>query len=93
MQERNNVWAGVAMMALVGGVVTALLYTDRGRQSLTRLEDALDDFSRSLQHLRGAVQKAGQVAAQGIDVATEGMDAVSGLIGRTERRLGPSVAH
>ena len=93
MQERNNVWAGVAMMALVGGVVTALLYTDRGRQSLTRLEDALDDFSRSLQHFRGAVQKAGQVAAQGMDVATEGMDAVSSLIGRTERRLGPSVTH
>ena len=92
VQERN-IWTSVTVMALVGGAITALLYTDRGRQSLMRFEQALDDFGRSLQQLRGAVQKAGLVAAQGIDVATESMEVVSGLIGKTDRRQGASVTH
>ena len=93
MEERTNVWTSVALMALVGGAITALLYTDRGRQTLAQFEHALDDFGNSLQQLRGAVQKAGQVATQGIEVATEGMEVVSGLIGRGDRRPGSPVTH
>jgi hypothetical protein len=74
-------------------VITALLYTERGRHSLMRFEEAMDDFGRSLQQLRGAVQKAGLVAAEGIDVATEGMQVVSGLIGKSDRRQGPGITH
>jgi len=48
-EQQNNVWTSVTLMALVGGVITALLYTDRGRQSLQRLEDTLDNFAGSLQ--------------------------------------------
>ena len=92
MQERN-IWPSVTIVALIAGVVTALLYTDRGRQSLMRFDEALDDFSRSLQQLRGAVQKAGLIAAEGIDVATEGLQAVSGLIGKADQRPGPHVTH
>ena len=80
MEERDNIWSSVALAALVGGVVAALLYTDRGRQSVLRLERALDDFGRTLQHLRVTIRKAGMVAAEGIEVANEGMDAVSQLI-------------
>ena len=90
MQERN-IWTGVTLMALVGGVVTAILYTDRGRQSLKQFEQAMDDFGDSLQQLRGAVQKAARVAAEGIDVAAESMDVVSGLIGKTDRRPGQGI--
>ena len=68
-------------------------YTDRGRRSLVRFDEALDDFDRSLKQLRGAVQKASHVAAQGIDVATEGMQAMSNLIGKTERQPEPRVTH
>jgi hypothetical protein len=89
----RHVWTSVTMMALVGGAIAALLYTDRGRQSLMRFEETLDDFGRSLQQLRGAVQKAGHIAAEGIGVATEGMEVVSNLIGRGERRPGSSVTH
>ena len=92
MHERN-IWTSVTLMALVGGVVTAFLYTERGRQSLMRFEEALDDFGRSLQQLRGAVQKAGVVATQGIDVATESMEVVSGLIGKSDRRHRSEVTH
>ena len=93
MDERTNLWTSVTLMALVGGAITALLYTERGRQSLARFEHALDDFGSSLQQLRGAVQKAALVAAQGVEVATEGVEAVSNLIGKTERRPGVSVTH
>ena len=93
MEERTNIWTSVTLMALVGGAITALLYTERGRQSLMRFEHALDDFSRSLQQLRGAVQKAGMVATQGIEVATESVEVVSGLIGKSERRPGATVTH
>jgi hypothetical protein len=92
VQDRN-LWTSVTVLALVGGAITALLYTERGRQSLLRLEHTLDDFGRSLQQLRGAVQKAGLVAAQGIDVATESMSVVSNLIGKADRRPGSSVTH
>jgi len=81
-QHNNNVWTSVTLMALVGGVITALLYTDRGRQSLQRVEDALDNFAGSLQQLRGTIEKAGLVAAQGIDVASESVEVVSHLIGK-----------
>jgi hypothetical protein len=92
--ERDNLWTSVAVMALIGGVMTALLYTKRGRQSLARVEEALDDFSRSLQQLRGTVQKAESVAVQGIDVASEGIHAVSSLMGKVEqRRQGFSATH
>jgi hypothetical protein len=85
--EERNVWTSVALMALVGGAL-ALLCTERGRQSLRKVEMALDDFGDSLQEIRGAVQKAGLVATQGLEVAHEGKDAVSHLIGKTDRRPG-----
>jgi hypothetical protein len=80
-------------MALVGGVITALLYTDRGRQSLQKMETALDEFGRSLQQLRGTIEKAGSVAAQGIDVASESVHVVSQLIGKGSGRQGPATLH
>ncbi len=91
--EERNIWPSVTIVALVAGALAALLYTDRGRRSLVRFDEALDDFDRSLQQLRGAVQKASHVAAQGIDVATEGMQAMSNLIGKTERPPEPRVTH
>ena len=93
MQGRSDIWTSVTLMALVGGVITALLYTDRGRQSLQKAERAIDDLGRSLQQLRGTIQKAGLVAAQGIDVATEGMEVVADLIGKGERRHGDATLH
>ena len=93
MEEQHNVWTGVAVMALVGGVVTALLYTERGRQSLQRMEHALDDFARSLHQLRGTIEKAGVVAKQGIDVASEGVEVVSHLIGKSQERREASTLH
>lgn len=92
MHERN-IWPSITIVAVVAGAVTALLYSERGRQSLMRFDDALDDFGHSLQQLRGAIQKASLVATQGIDVATEGVQAVSGLIGRGDKGLGPRVTH
>ena len=44
--ERDNLWTSVAMMALIGGVVTALLYTKRGRQSLPRSRGERGVFHR-----------------------------------------------
>ena len=91
--EERNIWPSVTIVALVAGALAALLYTDRGRRSLVRFDEALNDFDSSLKQLRGAVQKASHVAAQGIDVATEGMQAMSNLIGKAERRPEPRVTH
>ena len=92
-EQHNNVWTSVTLMALVGGVITALLYTDRGRQSLQRVEDALDNFAGSLQQLRGTIEKAGLVAAQGIDVASESVEVVSHLIGKGNGRRESASLH
>jgi hypothetical protein len=85
--EERNIWTSVALMAIVGGAI-ALLCTERGRQSLRKVEMALDDFGDSIQQIRDAVQKAGLVATQGLEVAQEGRNAVSHLIGKTDRRPG-----
>ena len=90
--EDRNVWISVTLLALVGGVA-ALFYTDRGRASLKRMEGAADDFNRSLHQLRDTIQKASQVAAQGIEVATESMDAVAGLLGKGGRQGGSATLH
>jgi hypothetical protein len=91
--EGKNIWPSVTIVALVAGALAALLYTDRGRRSLARFDGALDDFDRSLKQLRGAIQKASVVAAQGIDVAAEGVQAMSNLIGKTERRPETRATH
>jgi hypothetical protein len=92
-EQQQNVWTSVTVMALVGGVITALLYTDRGRQSLRRMETVLDDFGQSLQHLRGTIQKAGLVATQGLDAASESVEVVSNIIGKGSRREGSPALH
>ena len=92
-EQQDNVWTSVTVMALVGGVITALLYTDRGRQSLHRVETALDNFGQSLHQLRGTVQKAGLVATQGIDVASESVEVVSQLLGKGQGRQGQATLH
>ena len=91
--EERNIWPSVAIVALVAGALAALLYTDRGRRSLVRFDETLGEFDRSLQQLRGAVQKAGLVATQGIEVAAEGVQAMSNLIAKTDRRSGAGVSH
>jgi hypothetical protein len=91
-EQHNNVWTSVAVMALAGGAISALLYSERGRASLQRFEDALDDFARSLQQLRGTIHKAGLVVAQGIDVAREGVDVVSHMVNREQARLRSATA-
>jgi len=90
--EDRNVWISVTLVALVGGVI-AFLYTERGRESLKRMEGSVEDFSRSLHQLRDTIQKASQVAAQGIEVATESMEVVAGLIGKGSRQGGSATLH
>jgi hypothetical protein len=93
VEDRQNLWTSVALLALVGGAIAALLYTERGRQTLRKFEASIDDFEHSLQQLRGAVQKASHVAAQGFDVATEGMQVVSSLMGKGDRSQNARVTH
>lgn len=78
-QQRLNVITGVTLVAVISGLAAAFLYTERGRESIRRLEDALDELGEGLQHLRTTVRKATRVVAEGMEVATEGMDAVTEL--------------
>jgi hypothetical protein len=90
--EERNIWTSVTLLALVGGAV-AFLCTERGQQSLRRVELALDDFGDSLQQLHAAVQKAGLVATQGLEAANQGLNAVSHLVGKTGEQAGTARLH
>ena len=90
--EERNIWTSVTLMALFGGTI-AFLCTDRGRQSLRKVELVLNDFGDSLQQLRTAVQKAGLVATQGIEAANESLSAVSHLVGKAGDRPGTATRH
>lgn len=82
-----SVWAGIAALAAVGGVI-AFFYSDRGRETIRRFESGLDEFGHAVQQLRGTLRKAGRMAAEGMDVAAEGMDVVAEIISTVSDRGG-----
>jgi len=65
VDDRTDVFVGVAIGALVGAVVTSVCLTNRGRGSMARLDDALDELTEALGRFRGTLQKASSAADEG----------------------------
>ena len=65
MTENARTVAATVVGAILGGMAGYLLFTERGRALRRELEPAIDDFVRELNHLRGTVDKAAGVAAEG----------------------------
>jgi gas vesicle protein len=59
--------------AAIGAAAAYLFFTDQGRQLRARLEPALEDFTRELDHFRGTVTKAAGAAGEGWKVLNEAL--------------------
>ena len=57
MNEDTRVITGATLVALAGGSMAFLAFTDRGRDALRRVGPALDDVSHTLQEIRSIVRK------------------------------------
>ena len=51
--------------AVAGGVAGYMLFTNEGRSLRRRLEPAIEDFAKELDHFRGTVLRAADVATEG----------------------------
>jgi hypothetical protein len=65
MDDQSKIFVGVAVGGLVGAVLMSVCMTDRGRGSMTRLDDALDELAEALGRFRGTVRRASSAASEG----------------------------
>jgi hypothetical protein len=77
MDDRIRVIGGGLLGAVVGGLAAYLLFTDEGRDRLSRLAPAADDLSRVLQDMRTTLSKLGDVALEGRRTAGQVLAAFS----------------
>ena len=65
MTERSWTMLVTVAGAVVGAAAGYLFFTDHGRHLRRQFEPMLDDVARELNHFRGTVQKAGDMASEG----------------------------
>jgi hypothetical protein len=71
--EKTQACVVSCLGAAIGAAAAYILFTDHGRHLRTRLEPALDDFARELNHFRGTVTKAAGVAGEGWKLLNEAL--------------------
>jgi gas vesicle protein len=71
VNERTAIAAGAMIGALVGGVVTYLFFTDRGRDLRQRMEPAVDGLRDEFVRFKGTLEKVGDMATEGLRVVQE----------------------
>ncbi len=76
MNDQTRVFVGMAVGALAGAVVTAVCLTERGQDSLVRLDDALDKLTAALGRFRGTLRRAGEAVEEGRALAGDVRTAV-----------------
>jgi gas vesicle protein len=69
--ERNAIYAGATVGAMVGGAVAYLFFTDRGRTMRDRMEPAVDDLMAEFQKFRRTLEKVGDMANDGLRAFNE----------------------
>jgi hypothetical protein len=89
VNENARAFATTAAGALVGGVVTYLFFTGRGRSFRYRVDRTLDDLSNEVSRFRGTLTKAANMANEGRNLYSEGRN----LFSRVFREREEGFAH
>ena len=66
MDERSRVLLATCLGAAAGAIWGWLYMTDNGRRVRDQIEPKLDDLMHELTRVRGAVEKARNVASEGL---------------------------
>lgn len=75
MTDRNAVWTGATVGALVGAAAAYLFFTERGRAVRDRMEPAIDDLMREFQKFRRTLERVGDMANDGLRALNEFQEA------------------
>lgn len=71
MSEQSRVMAGTMVGGLVGALAGYLFFTERGRALRARIEPAVDDLRREFGRFRATIEKAGDLANDGMRMVHE----------------------
>lgn len=71
MNEQSRVIFGAVVGAIVGAAAGYLFFTERGRVLRGRIEPAIDDARREFTRFQKTVDKAGELAADGLRMVNE----------------------
>jgi len=66
VDERSRVLLATCLGAVAGGVWGYLYLTENGRRVRDQIEPKLDDLMHEVTRVRGTVEKARQVASEGL---------------------------
>lgn len=73
MTEKSQTCVVSCIGAAIGAAVAYMFFTNEGRRWRARLEPAIDDIARELDHFRGTVTKAAGVAGEGWKLLNEAL--------------------
>lgn len=73
MTEKSQACVVSCIGAMVGAAAAYMFFTNQGRQLRARIEPALEDLTRELNHFRGTVIKAADVAGEGWKLLNEAL--------------------
>lgn len=71
MSDETRVCVGAAVGATLGAAATYLLFTERGRQLLDRVEPAVDDLRGELARLQKSIEKVRDLANDSVRVLSD----------------------
>jgi len=65
MTDQSRAVTASVVGAIVGGIAGYMVFTPQGRELRRRIEPALDDLARELNHFKGTLARAGIMANEG----------------------------
>lgn len=71
MNEQSQVLFGAVFGAVVGAAAAYLFFTERGAVLRDRVEPAIDDVRREFTRFQKTIEKAGELATDGMRVVNE----------------------
>ena len=71
MSEQSRVILGAVFGAAVGAAAGYLFFTERGRVLRDRIEPAIDDARREFMRFQKTIEKAGELATDGMRMVNE----------------------
>jgi len=89
MTDQSRAVAASVVGAIIGGLAGYMVFTPQGRALRRRLEPALEDFGRELNHLKDTLTRAGLMANEGWRLINDVM-ADAGSAGRYATSQQPS---
>ncbi len=89
MTDQTRAVAASIVGAVIGGVAGYMVFTPQGRELRRRIEPALEDLARELNHFRSTLTRAGVMANEGWRLLNDAMGETGRAMGDSGRTINP----